>query len=223
MKRQVFSFFSPSYEFCILSVYVDAGVGQTNPVILTFVTSGTSFARSWKLRITHVPCSSIYRAEEGCLQYFTGVSGQIKSFNYEPNTGLQLPNQDYSICVRMERNFCGIQYMPCSSEGEPKTKFLITNSIYPALINFPAMVMMTVSPNGRQQAPRNNAFTLSGNTQGTQISSMTGVACQTDWLMIPCASNMGRQPNSGVQCTDRICGGTFNAENQMLNSSNVIS
>lgn len=77
--------------------------------------------------------------------------------------------------------------------------------------------------NGRPQIPRNNAFTLTGNTQGTQISSMTGAACQSDWLMIPCSSNMGRQPNTGVQCTDRICGGTFNAENQALNSSNVIS
>nr|XP_046468147.1 uncharacterized protein LOC124212301 [Neodiprion pinetum] len=185
-------------------MYVDAGVGQVNPVMLTFVTSGGSFARSWKVRIIHVPCSSIYRAEEGCLQYFTGVSGKIKSFNYEPNTGLQLSNQDYSICIRMERNFCGVQYMPCSDAD--------------------AMVMPAATPQGgRPQPSRSNAFTLTGNTQGTQISSMTGAACQTDWLMIPCASNMGRQPNTGVQCTDRICGGTFNAENQVLNSSNVIS
>ncbi|KAK3923524.1 Cubilin [Frankliniella fusca] len=57
-------------------------------------------------------------AEEGCLQYFTGVSGTIKSFNYDPNGGLQLSNQDYSICVRMERNFCGIQYNQCADTGK---------------------------------------------------------------------------------------------------------
>ena len=98
-------------------VYVDAGVGQTNPITLTVVTSGTSYARTWKIRISQIPCSSIYRAEEGCLQYYTGVSGQIKSFNYNPVSGLQLSNQDYSMCIRMERNFCGIQYMPCLEEG----------------------------------------------------------------------------------------------------------
>lgn len=94
-------------------MYVDVGTGQTSPVTLSFVTSGTGFDRSWKVRISQIPCSSIYRAEEGCLQYFTGVSGQIKSFNYDPVTGLQLSNQDYSVCIRMERNFCGIQYMAC--------------------------------------------------------------------------------------------------------------
>jgi hypothetical protein len=52
------------------------------------------------------------------MQYYTGVSGQIKSFNYDPNIGLQLSNQDYSICIRMERNFCGIQYMTCDDGGE---------------------------------------------------------------------------------------------------------
>ena len=57
-------------------------------------------------------------AEEGCLQYFTGVSGQIKSYNYDPGAGLQLSNQDYSTCIRMERNFCGIQYTACPDTGK---------------------------------------------------------------------------------------------------------
>lgn len=60
----------------------------------------------------------IFAAEEGCLQYFTGVSGQIQSYNYDPNTGLQLSNQDYSACIRMERNFCGIQYTVCEDIDE---------------------------------------------------------------------------------------------------------
>ena len=51
------------------------------------------------------------------MQYFTGVSGQIKSYNYDPGAGLQLSNQDYSICIRSERNFCGIHYSPCVDPG----------------------------------------------------------------------------------------------------------
>ncbi|XP_043599019.1 uncharacterized protein LOC122574893 isoform X3 [Bombus pyrosoma] len=183
-------------------IYVDTGLGQTNPVTLTFVTSGNSFARSWKVRVSQIRCNTIYRAEEGCLQYFTGISGQIKSFNYDPNTGLQLSNQDYSICIRMERNFCGIQYMACPIDDKDAV----------------------VADDGATMArmARSNGFTLTGNTQAMQIASMTGAACQTDWLTIPCASNTGRLPTSMMTCIDRICGGTFNAENQNLNASSVI-
>ncbi|XP_020295651.1 deleted in malignant brain tumors 1 protein-like [Pseudomyrmex gracilis] len=182
-------------------MYVDTGVGQTNPVTLTFVTSGSSFPRSWKVRVSQIRCSTIYRAEEGCLQYFTGVSGQIKSFNYDPTTGLQLSNQDYSICIRMERNFCGIQYTACTEDAQG--------------------IMMTTTTAG--QIMRSNAFTLTGNTQNTQIASMTGVSCVTDWLSIPCATNLGRIPTTPLMCVDRLCGGTFNAEPQNLNASSVIS
>ncbi|XP_032672195.1 uncharacterized protein LOC116844580 [Odontomachus brunneus] len=183
-------------------MYIDTGVGQTNPVTLTFVTSSSSFPRSWKVRISQIRCSTIYRAEEGCLQYFTGVSGQIKSFNYDPTTGLQLSNQDYSICIRMERNFCGIQYMACVDD---------------------AQMMMPAGVASVGQIMRNNAFTLTGNTQATQIASMTGASCLTDWIAIPCAMNSGRMPTAPLICSDRLCGGTFNAEAQNLNSSSVIS
>lgn len=73
------------------------------------------------------------------------------------------------------------------------------------------------------QTMRSNAFTLTGNTQATQIASMTGTICQTDWLTVPCAFNTGRLPTNMMTCIDRICGGTFNAENQNLNASSIIS
>ena len=92
---------------------------------------------------------TIFQASDGCLQYFTGVSGQMFSFNYNDATvrsikidwinvffkkffivtivsitnalitlqGLQLSNTDYTVCVRMERNFCGIQYTACPDTG----------------------------------------------------------------------------------------------------------
>ena len=52
-------------------------------------------------------------ADNSCLQYHTGVSGTIRSFNYDGDAGRQLSNQDYSICVRTENNFCGIAYTVC--------------------------------------------------------------------------------------------------------------
>lgn len=36
------------------------------------------------------------------------------TFNYDPTTGRHLSNQDYSICIRTESNFCGIAYSVCT-------------------------------------------------------------------------------------------------------------
>ncbi|XP_066901673.1 uncharacterized protein [Halyomorpha halys] len=164
-------------------MYVNAGSGVNSPITLTVVTSGPSFGRMWKMKISQIPCNSIYRAEEGCLQYYTGVSGQVKSFNYDPVSGLQLSNQDYSACIRVERNFCGIQYTACSDT---------TNN-------------------------RSHAFAISGDTSGqSPVTSMVGgmgpSSCANDWIIIPCATNVGRPPTSPPTCVDRICGGTFSSE-----------
>ena len=52
-------------------------------------------------------------ADNGCLQYYTGVSGTLQSFNYDGTNGRHLSNQDYSICIRTEFGFCSIIYSVC--------------------------------------------------------------------------------------------------------------
>ena len=64
-------------------------------------------------------------APVGCLQYFAGVTGQFSSFNYNDAGGLMLSNTDYTICIRTERNFCGVQYSPCLDTGVTYDGFLI--------------------------------------------------------------------------------------------------
>ena len=69
-------------------------------------------------------------AADGCLQYWTGVSGQLSSFNYNNAAGLMLSNTDYTMCVRTERNFCGIQYTACPDTGY----FIIFQAIFQCII-----------------------------------------------------------------------------------------
>lgn len=113
-------------------MYIDAGFGQSNPIILTVITSGPSFPRTWRIRVTQIPCDSISKADQGCLQWHMGVYGRVRSFNFDPSTGAQLANQDYSVCVRTEKNFCSIQYSVCPDPGkilsglEVKKKLSIT-------------------------------------------------------------------------------------------------
>lgn len=94
-------------------MYIDTGLGQSNPIIITVITSGQVFPRSWRIRVTQIPCGSVSKADQGCLQYHTGVYGRVRSFNFDTSTGRQLSNQDYSVCIRTERNFCSIQYQAC--------------------------------------------------------------------------------------------------------------
>merc|ERR1711953_343802 len=108
-------------------MYVDMGLSSNNPITLTVVSSGNSFSRSFSIKVTQIECDSLSKASDGCLQYFTGVSGQMFSFNYNNAEGLQLSNTDYTMCVRMERNFCGIQYTACTdSANTPPQAFSIT-------------------------------------------------------------------------------------------------
>lgn len=43
--------------------------------------------------------------------------------------------------------------------------------------------------------------------------------CANDWLLVPCAANVGRLQPAQALCTDRICGGTFSADLSMQSSS----
>ena len=49
-----------------------------------------------------------FRAPTDCVQYFTGISGEVKSFNFDG--GIQLRDIQYTICIRRETGSCGIQY-----------------------------------------------------------------------------------------------------------------
>ncbi|XP_065162415.1 uncharacterized protein [Atheta coriaria] len=179
---------SPVPPICGLNsgnhMYIDAGSGASNPITLSVITSGPSYRRSWKIRVTQIPCNSPVKAEDGCLQYFTGVAGQIMSFNYEPTSGLHLSNQDYSICVRTEKNFCGVQYTQCPDTVNNRS------------------VSFTLSGN----TANNNAVPAMVGSTGT------GNFCQNDYLIIPMVMNVGRPVTGASATVDRVCGGTLAAD-----------
>ncbi|CAL8123174.1 unnamed protein product [Orchesella dallaii] len=164
-------------------MYVDAGPSSGN-IKINIVTSGESYARKWRIKISQIPCNAQYRAGDSCLQYFTSMSGRIKSFNYGdptmmgPEYGMQLSAQEYTTCVRAEEGFCGIVYVPCKDSAEPK-----------------------------------EAFAISSTSQNMSIPqrTMTGAEqCPSDWVGIACATDTGReQQTDGSSCVDRVCGGTF--------------
>jgi hypothetical protein len=72
-----------------LHMYVDMGLSSNSPVVLTVVTAGASYSRSFSIKVTQIECDSLSKAANGCLQYYQGVSGTMFSFNYNGGSGLQ--------------------------------------------------------------------------------------------------------------------------------------
>jgi len=90
-------------------MYVHAS-DQCNELTANFGSSSAATTSAFTIKVTQVLCSSKLKAPQGCLQYFTGTTGTITTYNYQSGAGVLLVNQDYSICVRSERTYCAVCY-----------------------------------------------------------------------------------------------------------------
>ena len=99
----------------LFSVYIDLGRGasDTATIALSFGDSSSS-QNKWDIKVAQIPCGAnyecvyiyffsivillykfdLYRPPEGCLQWSTGLTGQITSFNFPTATGPHLRNQE---------------------------------------------------------------------------------------------------------------------------------
>ena len=47
----------------IFSVYIDMGLSSNSPIVLTTVTSGQSFERSFSVKVTQIECKSLSKGD----------------------------------------------------------------------------------------------------------------------------------------------------------------
>merc|ERR1711892_896663 len=96
-------------------IYLDAGAYTTDSAKLSKVLTGTS-ARTWKIKVSMIECGSLSLPPTGCLQYHTGITGTVRSFNFLAPTGAyeHLKSQFYQACVRREKRFCKIGWTQSS-------------------------------------------------------------------------------------------------------------
>ncbi|XP_070150786.1 uncharacterized protein [Polyergus mexicanus] len=106
-----------SFELCGWNsgqhVYMDASEGN-EPITLNFRLPSGLQSRMWEMRVVQLGFEQ--RAPVGCLQYFRSPNGTLRTFNYLPN-GRYLAGHDYLLCVRQERDMCGIAYQPCTRDS----------------------------------------------------------------------------------------------------------
>merc|ERR1712141_413240 len=75
----------------------------------------------WEIRVAQIECWNTARPyDTGCLQYHTGSTGRIESFNFGQSSSSNyqhLHSQDYAICIRKEAGMCCVEYYICSDTG----------------------------------------------------------------------------------------------------------
>ena len=66
-------------------MYLDAGRSSTaNMAITNTFSTTTTFSRFWSIKVSQIECDSTSAPPEStCLQYFTGVTNIIKSYNFD--------------------------------------------------------------------------------------------------------------------------------------------
>jgi hypothetical protein len=99
-------------------IYVDMGAASSDTATAKFTFLSTSTTgRTYEIKVTQIACSDINRPQAGCLQYHTGLTGRLSTFNFAETTTasqMHLGSQEYNICIRQEQGYCCVQYSVCA-------------------------------------------------------------------------------------------------------------
>jgi hypothetical protein len=58
-------------------IYIDAGAYSSSEATFSAVLVGTATDRKWKIKVSMIECGSLALPPQGCLQYHTGIAGQV--------------------------------------------------------------------------------------------------------------------------------------------------
>jgi len=83
-------------------MYVEFGLGSTDTITLTntWNTAGLTTAKTYNILARQIDCTATWKAPTDCVQYFTGLTGNVYSYNHQGGQFLQ--SQDYNNCIRTE-------------------------------------------------------------------------------------------------------------------------
>ena len=84
-----------------IAVYISTGRVSTAATI-TITKVGTRRTR-WRIKTRFLECGLVSLPPFDCLQYFTGITNQIESFNSRASTPVMIGRLNYAICMRQEK------------------------------------------------------------------------------------------------------------------------
>lgn len=94
-------------------LYVDVNtIGGAMAATVNINTVAITGARMWKILVRQIECNDVNLPPAGCLQYHTGLAGQITSFNgaLTANAQQMIQNQNYLICIKQADGMCTVTY-----------------------------------------------------------------------------------------------------------------
>jgi len=92
-------------------MYVEFGATSTDSITLQHTLDATQ--KNWNILARQIACTASWKAPTDCVQYFTGLSGSVNSYNYAGGQIIQ--SQDYDNCIRQESGYCRIQWQQNSA------------------------------------------------------------------------------------------------------------
>jgi len=101
-------------------MYMDIGRDNDATATIEFSFDGDdNMMRMWEIKVSQITCNADHAPPSRCLQYHTGLTGTITTFNWMGNGNIEqhLANQDYSVCIRQEEGFCCTQYRVCEDDN----------------------------------------------------------------------------------------------------------
>lgn len=87
----------------------------TTCVKATFSFGGDTVMRNYNIHVIQYDRLNEMGGPTGCLQYFTGLMGTVRTFNWQAVTSTHLQNQFYDVCVRRFVDRCVICWSPTIS------------------------------------------------------------------------------------------------------------
>jgi len=175
-------------------MYLDAGAFSSDSATLTKTLTGSS-SRTWKIKVSMIECGSRALPPPGCLQYHTGTTGTVRSFNFLAPAGSyeHLRSQFYQVCVRRNKRFCKIGW---TQSNDPDSFKLSRDAI--------------------QFGSRNERFCAA---DALKIPAGSNGGLYTCYRRNPVAANAPLyQPT-----VDRYCGGTLNCWDDSTTPAEVVS
>jgi len=96
-------------------MYVEFGNSATDTITLTntWRSGGLTTAKTYNILARQISCTASWKAPTDCVQYFTGKSGNVKSYNFAGSQ--MLLSQTYQNCIRTELGMCAIQWKVSST------------------------------------------------------------------------------------------------------------
>ncbi|KAG7173894.1 uncharacterized protein LOC121859995 [Homarus americanus] len=106
-------------------LYVDVRADD-GPFTVAVVNAQDNPMSSWEIEVEQLRCDSPDLAPSECSQYYTGLKGEVQSFNYDTTESSRLQQNDYRgsrhlqetylVCVRQEVGYCSLKWTAAENE-----------------------------------------------------------------------------------------------------------